>query len=123
MPVQEKNWDQIRGWCTCLLLRIHLTTIIDKSRKISIKSEATDDADYKIYSDGSCLNNGVGAAAIIYKKNRITPLKSLKVYLGSPEDHNTYEAEIIGTILAIWILKNSVGWLKSDMSQKPIMAL
>ena len=86
---------------------IHLTTIIDKSRKISIKSEATDNADYKIYSDGSCINNGIGAAAIIYNKNRITPYKSLKAYLGSPEDHNTYKAKIIGAILAIWILKNS----------------
>ena len=90
--------------------------IIDKWRKISIKSEATDDADYKIYSDGSCINNGVGVAAIIYNKNRITPYKLLKAYLGSPEDHNTYKAEIIGAILAIWILENSPITIRKKIS-------
>ena len=96
--------------------RIHLTTIIDNSRKNSIKSEATDNANYRIYSDSSCINNGIGTAAIIYNKNRITPFKSLKAYLGSPEHHNTYKAKIIGTILTIWILENSAITIRKKIS-------
>ena len=41
-------------------------TTIDDSRGKSIQTEAKDKADYKIFSDGSCQNNGVGAAAVLY---------------------------------------------------------
>jgi ribonuclease HI len=80
---------------------------IAETREVSINSERTDNADYRIYSDGSGHSDGIGAAALLYKKGRATPLKSLHAYLGSPEKHNTYEAEITGAILATWILANS----------------
>ena len=83
------------------------TTIIDPSRKESIKSEANDKANYKIYSDGSGQDNGIGSAAILYKKGKTGQLKSLKAYLGTAAEHNTYKAEIIGAIIALWIIQNT----------------
>ena len=86
---------------------MRFTTKIDKSREVSINSESQDDADFKIFSDGSGHDNGIGSAAILYKKGRIRPVKKLQVYLGSPDKHNTYEAEVVGAILALWMLENT----------------
>ena len=91
-------------------------SIIDNSRKRSIHLELTDDADFKLYSDGSCINDSIGAAAILYRKNSIRPVNSLKAYLGSPSDHNTYKAEIICAILALWILDNTPATIGKKIS-------
>ena len=45
--------------------------IIDSSRMESINSEANNKADFKIYLDGSGQDNGIGSAAILYKKGRM----------------------------------------------------
>ena len=71
-------------------------TIINNSRESSIQSEVLDDANFKLYADGSCYNNGIGAAVVLYKKNTIHPLKTLQLFLGSPEEHNTFKAEAAG---------------------------
>ena len=82
-------------------------TITDSSRENSIDSEFGDDADYKVFSDGSRHNNGIGAAAMLYRKGRSSSIKKLQAFLGTPEEHNTYEAEAIGVLLAIWLLSNT----------------
>jgi ribonuclease HI len=84
-------------------IKIH----IDPNREDSIKSESTDSADFKIFSDGSGHDDGIGSAALIYEKNRSRPLRSLQYYLGTPDKHNTYEAEAAGAILALWILRTT----------------
>jgi ribonuclease HI len=83
------------------------TTKIDPNREASIASESADDADFKLYSDGSGQDNGLGAAAILYEKRRARPVRRLQVYLGTPDKHNTYEAEAVGAILALWILQTT----------------
>ena len=82
---------------------------IPGSRKESIKEEKNDNADYKVYSDGSGLNGGIGAAAILYKKGQFTPITKLKLFIGSSKKHNTYEAETIGAILATWAIRSCIG--------------
>jgi ribonuclease HI/endonuclease/exonuclease/phosphatase family metal-dependent hydrolase len=82
-------------------------TKIDNSREDSINSESLDDADYKVYSDGSGQDNGTGSAAILYEKGSHRPVRSLKKFLGTSDKHNTYEAEAAGAILAIWLLETT----------------
>ena len=82
------------------------TTNISSSREESITNEKDDKADFKVFSDGSGLDGGIGAAAIIYSNERNTPISHLKKYMGPKEKHNTYEAEIVGAILATWIIRN-----------------
>ena len=47
---------------------------IDKSRKDSIKTEANNNADFKIFSDGLGQDNRIGSAAILYRKGRSSQL-------------------------------------------------
>ena len=82
-------------------------TFIDATREDSINSESIDNADFKFFSDGSRLDNGIGAVAIMYKKGRVRPLKTLQAFLVFPDKHNTYEAEATGAILALWIISNT----------------
>ena len=82
-------------------------TSIASNREESIHFEIQDSADFKVYSDGSGHDDGIGAAAIIYRKNSAHPLKSLQFYLGTPNKHNNYEAEAAGALLALWLIRTT----------------
>ena len=64
---------------------IRYKTVVASTRKESIAMEARDDADYKIFSDGSGQENGIGSAAILYRKGRISQVETLQKYLGTPK--------------------------------------
>ena len=76
-----------------LMHKIRCHTQIDNTRKDSIKTESNDNTDYKIFSDGSCYNNGIGAAAVLFANNRHSSIKELQKYLGPPKDHTTSQPE------------------------------
>ena len=90
--------------------------VIDSSRKESIKSKANDKANFKIYSDRSSQGNGIGSAAILYKKGKTGQLMLLKAYLGTAAEHNTYEAKILGTIIALLLIKNTPETIGKNVS-------
>lgn len=104
------------------------TTLIAKSREDSISIERNDTADYKVFSDGSRQEDDVGASVILYKKGQTRPVASLQAFLGSKKKCNTYEAEIIGAIMALWITRNTLETIGKRVSlyidnQAVIMAL
>ena len=105
--LRNTNIETIYPAITLRRANTQITTVIDKSRDDSIKSEAKDQAEFKIFSDSSGHDNGIGSAAILYEKGRRRHIKSLQVYLGTPDKRNTYKAEVIGAILALWILQNT----------------
>lgn len=57
---------------------------------------------YKVYCDGSGFEGGTGAAAILYRGNRI--IKKLQLYIGPITEHTVYESELIGLLLALHLL-------------------
>lgn len=75
-------------------------------REKSIEWEKKDDADFKLFSDGSGMEDGIGAVAVLYTKERRMPIGHLKAFLGPPTKHNTYEVEIIGAVLSTHLLTN-----------------
>lgn len=83
------------------------STKIAGSRDSSIREEKGDKADFKIFTDGSNHDGGVGAAAVIYRRGQPWPLKHLKAHLGPATTHNNYEAEAVGGILAMWLVTNT----------------
>ena len=57
---------------------------------------------YKVYTDGSSFKGGVGASAILYKNNHV--MKTCRYHLGTSTKHTVYEAELVGIILALFLL-------------------
>ena len=82
-----------------------LTTEISASREASIDNEKRDKADYKVFTDGSDHDGGVGAAAVLYASGWPCPLSQLKTCLGTTKRHDNYEAEIAGGILAMKLIE------------------
>ena len=58
---------------------------------------------YRIYSDGSDCNGGVGASAVLYRPGHAEPTV-LRHHLGASTRHSVYEAELVGLLLATHLL-------------------
>jgi len=65
-------------------------TVISGTRELSIEEERKDEPDFKIFTDGSDHDGGVGAAAVMYKKGCLMPVSQLKAHLGPSTKHNSY---------------------------------
>jgi len=83
-------------------------TRISATREGSIEEEALDKSDFKVFSDSSGQEGGIGAAAVIYRRGSSQPLSHLKAYLGPPTKHNTYEGEAVGGLLGCHLIQNTV---------------
>lgn len=57
---------------------------------------------WRVYSDGSDVDGGVGAAAVLIAPGR-NP-KVLRYHLGTSTDHSVYEGEVVGIALGIELL-------------------
>ena len=63
---------------------------------------------YRVYTDGSDVDGGVGAAAILYPPGSSTP-KTLQLHLGPSSRHTVYEAQIVATVLGLELLRTELG--------------
>ena len=57
-----------------------------------------------VYSDGSGYEGGIGTSTIFYIKGWL--VKTLCYYLGTKSDHTVYEAEGVGLVMGLHLLKN-----------------
>lgn len=76
------------------------------SRLQSIINEKASDPELKIFTDGSGFEGGAGAAAVLFRKGRAQPARILRYHLGPLTEHTSYEAEAVGSLLAVWLLQN-----------------
>lgn len=70
---------------------------------------------YRVYSDGSDFEGGVGAAAVLYKAGR-RGFKSLRYHLGPSEEHTVYEAELVGEILGVELLRKETAVSRTSIA-------
>ncbi|KAI0083096.1 hypothetical protein BDY19DRAFT_998865 [Irpex rosettiformis] len=78
----------------------------DKEQAEELDKKWKRKAKYRIYSDGSDIEGSVGAAAVMYIKQKRKERKTvLRYYLGTSEQHTVYEAELVGLLLALHLLK------------------
>ena len=80
-------------------IRIH----IPADKEVSKRVEANAREEIKVYRDGSSHNDAVGAAAVMYRNGRHT--RTLKCHLGPASKHTVYEAELIGLLLGLHLIK------------------
>ncbi|PPR00222.1 hypothetical protein CVT24_004961 [Panaeolus cyanescens] len=90
-------------------LRCYLDTLSFPSREDSIAHEKADNAKVKVFTDGSGQDGHVGAAASIYINDMTNPVSTRHLYLGTIDSHSTYEAELVGVLLAMWLLITEAG--------------
>ena len=80
-----------------------VTTRIAPDRKTAIDEEERDNADIRIYTDGSGFEGKVGAGAVLYRcgvrKGR------LRYRLGELTEHTVYEGELVGLNLGAELLR------------------
>ncbi|KAF8591816.1 ribonuclease H-like protein, partial [Ramaria rubella] len=56
-----------------------------------------------VYSDGSCIDGRVGAAAVLFRDGQRK--RSLRKYLGKENHHTVFEAELVGMCLGVELLR------------------
>jgi ribonuclease HI len=104
-----------------------LKTVIPADKQTALDDAQTHhNAKVTVYCDGSGYEGGIGASAVLYVNS--VEKKHLRYHLGSAEEHTVYEAELIGLLLALYMLSKLTRKLKSYVvigsdSQAAIRAL
>ncbi|KAF5365470.1 hypothetical protein D9758_010847 [Tetrapyrgos nigripes] len=62
----------------------------------------SDDSHIQVYTDGSGYQNGVGASAVLFRNRK--EMEAIRYRLGMDTEHEVYEGECIGLILALHLL-------------------
>jgi hypothetical protein len=78
-------------------------TRIAPDRETALQEEEADHSDIRIYSDGSGIENQIGAAAVLYRGNCMKG--TLKCKLGSVKHHTVNEGELVGMGLGVELLR------------------
>ena len=78
---------------------LYRCTIADSQEK-SIDEEANCRANYKVYTDGSRVDGGVGASAVMLDTTE-RKWSTLRRHLGSETDHTICDAELVGILMAV----------------------
>jgi hypothetical protein len=76
---------------------------IAKDKEALIKADKEGREIIKVYSDGSAQEGKVGAAAILIRPGKETC--KLHCHLGSTEHHMVFEAELVGLLLGLHLIK------------------
>jgi ribonuclease HI len=77
-------------------------TRIPRSKEQAIEEVGTAGAEVVVFSDGSCIDGGVGAAAVLYRNGKEE--RSVRLHLGPESEHTVFEAELAGAAIAAKML-------------------
>lgn len=95
IPIKPRN----PAHYSTLLFDISIPTSKEESIHIAQLAEE----EIKVYMDGSGTNGKVGAAATLMQQGK--PNRTLHYHLGLEKEHTVHEAELIGILLAIQLIK------------------
>ncbi|KAJ7034147.1 hypothetical protein C8F04DRAFT_956737, partial [Mycena alexandri] len=73
------------------------------SKEEAAEAEAADDAEWKVYTDGSGIEGCIGGAAVLYRGGE--EVASARIYLGRAFRHTVFEGEGVGGGLAMWLVE------------------
>jgi ribonuclease HI len=73
-----------------------------QKEEVAIAELSSDTAQGKVFSDGSCIDGGVGAAAVLYRGG--VEVQVVRLYLGTEEEHTVFEAELVGMAMGAKLL-------------------
>ena len=84
--------------------RLPFNLSIPENRSSAIAEAASATEEIQIFSDGSAIDGKVGAAAILIKNGTTT--KSLHYHLGPATKYTVHEAELVGLILGLHLIRS-----------------
>jgi ribonuclease HI len=76
---------------------------IAENREDSTKEAENAPEEIQVFSDGSAINGKVGAAAILIRAGN--PPRTLHFHLGPEKEHTVHEAELVGVLLGLQLIK------------------
>jgi ribonuclease HI len=76
---------------------------IPPDKEASVRENMHAREEIKVYSDGSIHNGKVGAAAVLFRRGKKG--RTLQLHMGKASDHTIYEAELVGLILGMHLIK------------------
>ena len=96
-----------------------LSTMININKEMALEraKKTYHSFHYKVYCDGSSYEGGVGAAALLYKNDRL--IKISKAHLGTSSNHMVYEAKLVSILLVL----NLLTLLKRQLSSTSLIGL
>ena len=76
---------------------------VPKDKDASKRADQSTPEKVKVYTDGSAHSGKVGVAVIMYQSGK--PKQILHYHLGSTNEHTVYEAELVGLLLGLQLIK------------------
>ena len=70
---------------------------------MALEETGTVHADVQVFSDGSGLEGGIRAAAVLFKNSQ--EKRVLRKYLGNENSHTVFKAEVLGMSLAAELIR------------------
>ena len=87
-----------------LVGKLPFSISISSSKEASILEDRYANESAKLYSNGSAFRGKVGAATVLIRSGH--PTRTLHFHLGPDTKHTVHEAELVGTILALHLIKS-----------------
>ena len=76
---------------------------IAQTKEQSKREDGHAKEEIKVYTDGSIHNGQVGAAAVLFRKGKRG--RTMWYHLGAAEDHTIYEAEMVGLLMGMQLIR------------------
>lgn len=98
-PEQMEKIEAVRkkpGW------KSSMAVVIPSSKEAALAAEEADDAEWKVYTDGSGIDGRIGAAAVLYRHG--VEVSSIRVEVGRIACHTVFEGEGVGGGIGIALL-------------------
>ena len=76
---------------------------IPPDKEASKQADANAIETIRVYTDGSSHDGNVGAAAILKREG--APDRTIKFHLGPAKHHTVYEAELVGILMGLYLIK------------------
>ena len=83
------------------------TTCIASNKEQAINEVEIDGVDVKVFTDSSCRDGHVGAAAVLYRGR--TEKQVVKLYMGTEDEHTIFEAELAAAAIGAKLLNVELG--------------
>ncbi|KAG2341735.1 hypothetical protein BDR05DRAFT_949552 [Suillus weaverae] len=80
-----------------------MTTEIAEDSETALSAGEHAQEDIHIYLDGSAIDDGVGAAAVLMRGE--VEIEALRFHLSLVKNHTIYEGELVGMILVVELLR------------------